>query len=51
MSAERIYVMDGGKIIGEGDHSELLLSCEVYREIAESQLGRGAIGGGANEEQ
>lgn len=50
MSAERIYVMDGGKIIGEGDHSELLSSCEVYREIAESQLGRGAIGGGANEE-
>ena len=50
MSAERIYVMDGGKIIGEGTHSQLLSSCGVYREIAESQLGRDAIGGGANEE-
>ena len=50
MSAERIYVMDGGKIIGEGTHTQLLSSCGVYREIAESQLGRDAIGGGANEE-
>ena len=49
MSAERIYVMDGGKIVGEGTHSELVSTCPIYREIAESQLGREAIGGGDGE--
>ena len=39
MSADRIYVMDKGKIIGVGTHNELLESCTVYREIADSQLG------------
>jgi ATP-binding cassette subfamily B protein len=40
MSADRIYVMDKGRIIGAGVHSELLSSCPIYREIADSQLGR-----------
>ena len=39
MSADRIYVMDKGRIIGVGTHKELLRSCQIYREIADSQLG------------
>ena len=39
MSADRIYVMDGGRIIGEGSHDELIKSCPIYKEIADSQLG------------
>ena len=38
MDADRIIVLDEGKIVGQGTHEELLHSCRVYREIAESQL-------------
>ncbi len=35
--ADKIIVLDGGKMIGVGTHEELLKSCEVYREIHYSQ--------------
>jgi len=38
LNAEQIIVLDNGKIAGKGSHQELLESCEVYREIALSQL-------------
>lgn len=36
--AENIIVLDEGKIVGQGKHRELLKTCEVYRQIAKSQL-------------
>ncbi len=35
--ADRILVLDEGRIVGMGTHDELLRSCDVYREIADSQ--------------
>ncbi|MBQ9779530.1 MAG: ABC transporter ATP-binding protein [Clostridia bacterium] len=40
--ADLILVLDGGKVIGSGNHNTLMETCEVYKEIAESQMG-GAI--------
>lgn len=38
LSAEKIIVLDNGKIVGTGTHQELFKNCSIYREIAESQL-------------
>lgn len=38
MNADKILVLDNGKCVGVGTHKELLKSCEVYKEIALSQL-------------
>ncbi len=38
MHSDKIIVMDNGRIVGIGTHKELLNNCEVYREIAKSQL-------------
>lgn len=38
--ADKIVVLDDGKIVGMGKHSELLKTCEVYGEIAQSQLSK-----------
>jgi ATP-binding cassette subfamily B multidrug efflux pump len=38
MRSEQIVVLDRGRIVGMGRHRELMKTCEVYREIAQSQL-------------
>jgi ATP-binding cassette subfamily B protein len=38
MDADKIIVMQDGKIAGMGKHRELMKNCEVYKEIAVSQL-------------
>ena len=43
MNADRIVVLDEGRVAGMGTHAELLRSCEVYREIAESQASLGDV--------
>ena len=43
LDADRILVVDDGRIVGQGTHQELLKNCPLYREIAEIQLGKEAI--------
>lgn len=38
LHAEQIIVLDEGKIVGKGTHAQLLANCDVYRQIASSQL-------------
>ncbi len=38
LHADQILVLDDGKVVGKGTHKELLKSCEVYQQIARSQL-------------
>ena len=42
--ADRILVLEDGRIIGEGTQEKLLASCEAYREIYETQYGKRAAG-------
>lgn len=44
-SADKIFVLDEGRIVGHGTHKDLLSSCRQYREIYESQTGQKAEGG------
>ena len=43
--ADLILVMDGGKIAAQGTHEELLRSCDIYREVYQSQQEGGSIDG------
>ena len=38
LNSDKIYVIDGGKVIGEGKHSELVNSSEVYKNFYEKQI-------------
>lgn len=40
MDADQIVVLDNGKMVGKGKHKDLLKSCQVYKEIAYSQLSK-----------
>ena len=46
MNAEQIIVLDDGRIAGTGTHRELLENCEVYRQIAASQLSEAELQAG-----
>ena len=48
LHADRIIVLDEGRIAGMGTHSELLRECGAYREIARSQLSEAELEGGAS---
>ena len=49
LHAEQIIVLDDGRVAGIGTHSELLRNCEVYRQIAESQLSEAELEAGLRE--
>ncbi len=44
MGSEQIIVLDRGEVVGKGRHAELMKTCDVYREIAQSQLTEEELG-------
>ncbi|MBQ7993602.1 MAG: ABC transporter ATP-binding protein [Solobacterium sp.] len=44
MHCDRIIVLDQGKVAGQGKHADLMKNCQVYQEIALSQLSREELG-------
>lgn len=44
LHADQILVLDDGEIVGKGTHEELLTECDVYRQIAKSQLSAKELG-------
>lgn len=44
LHADNILVLDNGSIVGSGTHEELLKNCEVYRQIARSQMSASELG-------
>lgn len=49
LHADQILVLDEGRIVGKGTHEELLRNCEVYEQIARSQLSEKELGIGKEE--
>lgn len=50
LHADQILVLDEGRIVGRGTHEELLRSCEVYQQIARSQLSEQELNPGQKQE-
>lgn len=46
MKADKIIVLEQGRIVGEGRHEQLLETCQSYRDIAQSQLSEEELKGG-----
>jgi ATP-binding cassette subfamily B protein len=46
LTADKIVVLDRGKVAAEGTHEELMASSEIYQEIYRSQLGNGGLPSG-----
>ena len=49
LNADKIIVLDEGKIAGIGKHEELLENCEIYNQIASSQLSESELKQGRKE--
>ena len=50
MESDKIFVMNEGRVVGEGTHEQLMASCEDYMEIYASQMeGKNAYEKGGNE--
>ena len=49
LHAEQIIVLDEGRIVGKGTHKELLKNCDVYKQIALSQLSEAELHDGKEE--
>ncbi|MGZ6779895.1 MAG: ABC transporter ATP-binding protein [Mycobacterium sp.] len=45
--ADRIVVIDDGRVVGSGTHESLLAACATYAELADSQTGGAGVGGGS----
>jgi ATP-binding cassette subfamily B multidrug efflux pump len=45
MHAERVVVLDGGRVVGVGTHDTLLAGCPAYAQLADSQMAGAGIGG------
>jgi len=41
---DKIIVLDGGKVVGQGKHEQLIINCEVYRQMLEKEKKLSAIG-------
>ena len=50
LQAKQIIVLDDGKMVGKGTHKELMKNCEVYKQIASSQMSEAELEASLNEE-